>query len=82
MPIDTLKNARKVVGAKQVAKAVEKGQASLVLLAGDADSRVTTPIRELCGRGGVAFEMVPSMEELGKACGIEVGAAAVAVLKD
>ena len=81
MPIDTLKNARKVAGAKQAAKAVEKGQASMVFLAGDADSRVTAPIRELCGRVGVAVETVPSMEELGKACGIEVGAAAVAILK-
>lgn len=81
MSIDTLKNANKVVGAKQATKAVEKGQASLVLLADDADSRVTAPIRELCGRSGVALKMVPSMEELGKACGIEVGAAAVAVLK-
>ena len=81
MPFDTLKNASKVVGAKQVAKAVEKGQASLVFLAGDADGRVANPIREACLRAGVAVEMVASMEELGKACGIEVGAAAVAVLK-
>ncbi|HMM23184.1 MAG TPA: ribosomal L7Ae/L30e/S12e/Gadd45 family protein [Selenomonadales bacterium] len=81
MPIDTWKNAKKVAGAKQVVKAVEKGRASLVVLAGNADARVTGPIRELCVKCGVAVETVPSMEELGKACGIEVGAAAVAILK-
>ncbi len=81
MPIGTLKDARKAVGAKQAAKAVEKGQASLVFLAEDADIRVTAPLREACARAGVKVEMAPSMGELGKACGIEVGAAAVAVIK-
>lgn len=81
MSIDILKNAKKVVGAKQAVKAVEKGQANLVVLADDADLRVTGPIRELCAKCGVALETVASMAELGRACGIEVGAAAVAVLK-
>jgi large subunit ribosomal protein L7A len=81
MSIDTLKDARKVVGAKQAAKAVEKGQASLVFLAEDAEGRVITPLREACARAGVAVRMVPSMIELGKACGIEVGAAAVAIIR-
>ncbi len=81
MLIGTLKDAKKVVGAKQAAKAVEKGQASLVFLAEDADVRVIAPLREACTRAGVAVEMVPSMEDLGKACGIDVGAAAVAVIR-
>lgn len=81
MSVDTLKTATKAVGAKQASKAVDKGLASLVYLAQDADARVTAPIRELCGRKGVVVQMVPSMDELGKACGIEVGAAAVALLK-
>lgn len=81
MRVETLKTAAKVIGAKQASKAVEKGLASLVFLAEDADVRVTSPIRDLCVKNGVAVEMVSSMEELGKACGIEVGAAAVARLK-
>jgi large subunit ribosomal protein L7A len=81
MPIGTLKDAKKAVGAKQTAKAVEKGQAILVFLAEDADARVTAPLREACARAGVRVEMAPSMGELGKACGIDVGAAAVAVIK-
>ncbi len=81
MSIDALRDARKVVGAKQTAKAVEKGQASLVFLAEDADSRVIGPLREACARAGVTVETVPTMGELGKACGIDVGAAAVAIIK-
>ncbi len=81
MPLDTLKNAKKVIGVKQTAKAVEKGTARLVYIAEDADKRVTTPLKELCGPKGIAIEMVSTMTELGKACGIEVGAAAIAVLK-
>ncbi|MBP2645513.1 MAG: rplGB [Firmicutes bacterium] len=81
MSTDALKTAAKVIGAKQVAKAVEKGTAGLVYLAEDADARVTTPVRELCSRLGVKTVTVQSMSELGKACGIEVGAAAVALLK-
>lgn len=81
MPIDTLKDATKVVGAKQTAKAVEKGQASLVFLAEDADNRVIVPLREACARAGVTVQTVPSMTDLGKACGIDVGAAAVAIIR-
>ena len=80
MPIDALKNARKVVGAKRTVRAVEKGLASRVYLAADADHWVTAPLRDLCAARGVAVEIVPSMEELGKACGITVAAAAVASL--
>jgi len=79
--VDRLKIMAKAIGAKQATKAVEKGMASLMYIAEDADTRVTGPIRELCDSKGVAIEMVPSMGDLGKACGIEVGAAAVAILK-
>ena len=81
MPTDTWKEAKKVVGAKQTVKAVEKGLAGLVVVADDADVRVISPLREMCARAGVAVETVPTMTELGKACGIAVGAAAIAVLK-
>ncbi len=77
----TSQTAKKVIGAKQTVKAVEKGIASLVYLAEDADRRITQPIRELCEAKGVRIVTVPTMAELGKACSIEVGAAAVAQVK-
>ena len=81
MNLETLKDAKKVIGLKQVTKAVKRHSTELVLLAGDADSRVTAPLRELCEAEAVRVMEAESMKELGRACGIEVGAAAIAVLK-
>lgn len=81
MDKDTLKTAAKAIGAKQAAKAVERDKAQIVLLAADAETRVIQPLRDLCSKKNIAVEDVATMEELGKACGIAVGAAAVAVLK-
>ena len=81
MTLDTLKNADRVIGIKQVTKAVNKGLAVCVFAADDADGRVTEPLKELCSQKGVELVNVPTMEEIGKACSIEVGAAAAALLK-
>lgn len=77
-----LTNQAKVVGAKQVKRAVEAGTARKVFLAGDADPRVTEPIAALCGEKSVAVETVPSMRKLGRACGISVGAAVAAAVAE
>lgn len=81
MTLESLKNAVRVIGAKQVAKAVQKGQATAVFLADDADDRVTEPLSRLADEMRVQVVRIPTMQELGKACSIEVGAAAAAVLK-
>lgn len=77
-----LKTAKKVIGAKQSLKALEKGLAVLVYLATDADARVIEPVREMCVAHNVAVDITLSMADLGTACGIRVGAAAVTCLKD
>lgn len=77
--ISKLKNSPKVVGIKQSCKAIRQGEATFVFLAENADPHLTDPIRQLCQTGGVPMEVVPTMKELGSACGISVGAA-VAVL--
>ena len=81
MNLETLKDAKKVIGLKQVTKAVKRRSAEKVLLAGDADERVMKPLRELCQAEGIEVLEAESMKALGMACGIEVGAAAAAVLK-
>ncbi|WP_324332481.1 ribosomal L7Ae/L30e/S12e/Gadd45 family protein [Methylomusa anaerophila] len=80
--LDTLKTAKKVIGAKQTARAVEKGLALKVYLAQDADRRVIAPLMETCRRNQIPIETGATMGELGKACGIEVGAASVAIVKE
>lgn len=69
-----------LVGAKQLRKALSSGVASRVYLANDADPAITEPIMTLCQLHSVGFAWVRSMTDLGRACGIEVGAAAAAAV--
>ncbi len=81
MSLEMLKTAKKIVGVKQVTKAVEKDLVQTVYIAQDAEQRFVEALRTLCNREKVTMEITFTMTELGSACGIEVGAAAVAVLK-
>ena len=68
-----------VVGVKQLTKALKQGMVKVVYLAKDADAHVLDPIRAMIGNDVPVIE-AESMEKLGKACGIQVGAAAAGVL--
>ena len=76
-----LKGSRILVGSKQLRKALKAGTVLAVYLARNADPGVTEPIAALCRTADIQPIWVGSMEELGKACGIDVGAAAAAILK-
>ena len=71
---------RVVVGAKQLRKALEKGTAKFVCLAKNADPAITEPIASRCEALQIPCTWVASMQELGSACGIDVGAAAAAAI--
>lgn len=78
--LDDLQDANKVVGVKQIRRAIESGAARCVFLAKDADPHLVDPISELCKASQIECRWVGSMEELGHACKIAVGAAAAAIL--
>jgi len=78
--VDELRNVPKVIGIKQTTKALLKDEAAVLYIAKDAESRVTEPLENLAKEKGVQIIKVPSMKELGKAFGIEVGAATAAIL--
>ncbi len=69
------------VGAKQLKKALAAGAVQEVFLAENADPAVTEPIKALCETQNIHITWVAGMAQLGRACGIEVGAAAAAVLR-
>ena len=48
MTLDALKSASRVMGIKQVSKAVKRGDAECVFVADDADERVIGPLQILC----------------------------------
>ena len=75
-----LSGKRLVVGAKQLRKALATGKATKVYLAENADPAMTLPIMEQCKLSGISFAWVSKMQDLGRACGIEVGAAAAAAV--
>lgn len=79
--LDELKAAGKVVGIKQLRRALSSDSVRKVFLAEDADPRLTEPLLEQCHGLGVCVETIPAMKELGRACGIDVGAAAAGILR-
>jgi large subunit ribosomal protein L7A len=70
------------VGTKQTIRMVELGKATEVYIAEDADSRVTSKVILLCKSMDVKITYVDTMKNLGKACGIDVGAAMVAIVNE
>ncbi|MDH7479791.1 MAG: ribosomal L7Ae/L30e/S12e/Gadd45 family protein [Syntrophomonadaceae bacterium] len=82
MGVESLKAARRrTVGTRQTLRAVENDQAACVFLARDAEERVIRDLLQMCGTKGIEVQWVETMELLGKACGIQVGAASAAILK-
>ena len=71
---------RLLVGAKQIRKALNAGKAQKVFLAKNADPAITDFLEALCREKRVEYVWVKSMTDLGKQCGIEVGAAAAALV--
>lgn len=83
MALEALKQAeQRTVGVKQTEKAVKRQAAAVVYIANDADERVTTKLAALCQEHGVTIDESYNMLEIGRACMINVRAAAAAVLKN
>ncbi len=74
-------SSKPVVGIKQSKKAVTDGAAKKAFAARDADPDIIDPFSRLCGEHGVELVYVDSMDELGRSCGISVGAAVAVLLK-
>ncbi|MGC8993339.1 MAG: 50S ribosomal protein L7Ae [Candidatus Aenigmatarchaeota archaeon] len=68
-------------GTNETTKAVDRGQAKLVVIAMDVEpEEIVMHLPPLCEEKGVPYTYVPSKIELGKAAGIEVQAASVAII--
>ena len=67
-------SSSRIVGANQVRKALQKGMRGTFLFALDADPALTEPLLNLAQSSGNAAEEIPTMRELGRLCGLEVGA--------
>ena len=69
-----------IIGTKQTVKAIQTMDIAEVIVAEDADRRVINKVMQLSVDKNIPVTKVESMKKLGKACGIEVGAATVAII--
>lgn len=77
-----LHNAQnRVVGQRQVLRALDGGKAARVYLGKDADGFIYHRINGLCEEKNIPVTVVDSMQELGRLCSVDVPAATAAVLK-
>lgn len=81
MAIEELQTGNICIGIKQTSKAILKGQAKKVFIAEDAQTFVVRSLIQSAKENNIPIEDVSSMEELGRVCNIDIGAAAAALLK-
>ena len=68
-------------GTNETTKAVERGLAKLVIIAEDVEPpEIVAHLPPLCEEKKIPYVYVPSKAKLGEAAGIDVAAAAVAIL--
>ncbi len=80
--VEVISKSEKVKkGANEVTKAVERGNAKLVVLAKDVQpEEIVAHIPVICEEKGIPYGYVSTKEELGKSIGLEVPTSAVAVI--
>ena len=79
--LEELATREKVVGIKQVRRLLRGNCAKRVYVACDADPWLIEPIEAMCREVDVPTVTGFTMSQLGRASGIEVGTAAVALTK-
>lgn len=78
--LEELSRGSRVVGVKQTRRALADGRAARIFAAQDADPALTGPILRMAEEAGIPAESGVTMAQLGRACGIAVGAAVAAIL--
>lgn len=67
-------------GTNEVTKAIERGEADLVVIAGNVDpAEIVMHLPALCDEKGISYTFVPEKDELGMAAGLHVRTSAVAI---
>lgn len=68
-----------IIGTKQTLKAMQENKVSEVFVADDVDQHIKEQVIQLADELNIRYEIVNSKKKLGIACGINVGAATVAI---
>ncbi len=78
--LENLLEQNKVIGIKQTTKAINQDRVKVLFIAGDAEKHLVQHLEQTAEKRDIEIIYVDSMKDLGKACGIDVGAAAAALL--
>ena len=81
MPLNELAVPERVVGGKEVHRAMEKGMLRKLFVAVDSDEKVTKPLRDTAAKLELEVEEVDSKLKLGRACAIDRPAAVAGLLR-
>ncbi|MEW9095686.1 MAG: ribosomal L7Ae/L30e/S12e/Gadd45 family protein [Clostridiaceae bacterium] len=73
---------KKVVGLKQSLKAIKNGSGKTVYVAKDADIKIYDQIKSAAEENSLEIILVDTMKELGRLCGIDVGAATAVIINE
>lgn len=80
MSYEKVKQAKKtIIGTKQAVKAMKKGLVKEVFIALDVEGRIIELARSTAQENNVLIHYVESKIDLGKACGMRLGASVVAL---
>ncbi len=79
--LQALQGAEKVVGTRQVLRGIQGGTLKAVYVANDADTFLYQRIVRAAEAARIPVVRVQSMKELGRACGVDVAAAAVGLTR-
>src|SRR3989344_2081063 len=80
--LDKVKKTGKLkVGSNEVTKAIERGNAKLVLIAKDVNPpEIVMHLPVLCSEKNVPYSYVQTKQELGKTAGLPVGTSSLAII--
>ena len=73
---------KKVVGLKQSLKAIKSGSAKTVYIAKDADAKIYDQIKSAAEEYSLEIILIDTMKDLGRLCGIDVGAATAVTMHE
>jgi large subunit ribosomal protein L7Ae len=81
--VEMARNSGKIrKGTNESTKVVEKGNAQLLVIAEDVEPKeVVMHLPVLCEEKKIPYAYVPSKQELGRAAGIDVASAAIAIVE-
>ncbi|HPY59398.1 MAG TPA: 50S ribosomal protein L7Ae [Methanospirillum sp.] len=69
-------------GSNEATKAIERGIAQLVLIGGDVEpAEIVMHLGPLCDEKKIPYLFISKQNDIGAACGLEVGSAAAAIVK-